>query len=130
MLELASPASASVYTAGQMSTRQHAQLLLFHTCVSAAVQADLRYEGARAVLRVAGVRGQHLHEALAAFNSGRMCAFRQCTIASGMQYTAVMRVYIHNCSQLRALTWWMLVGTSGSGRFEAAVHVPRSPDVS
>lgn len=36
-------------------------------------QGELRYEGARAVLRVPGVRGIHLHEALAAFNSGRMC---------------------------------------------------------
>lgn len=50
-------------------------MLQFYICMCAAVQADLKYEGARAVLRVAGIRGQHLHEALAAFNSGRMCAF-------------------------------------------------------
>ena len=62
-------------------------MLLIHIGMCAAAQADLRYEGARAVLRVAGVRGQHLHEALAAFNSGRMCAVQGGTIASGRPYT-------------------------------------------
>jgi len=39
------------------------------------LQGGLKWEGKRAVLRVPGIRGAHLHAALDAFNSGRMCVF-------------------------------------------------------